>query len=358
MNYFIRLTDRIFRMTNNMVMVSVTYFQENNNVIYGHKVCQTREAKWLCLDNIFQKFHRTNFYDIGGTYIEDVADYWFLYKTEQVGTLFLLHLFVSNRQEGSFNIAVSYSNELALDKKNDVAYLPKSLKEFNFKKPKELSQNYLTTYGFTELDVELLKNKKLFIAVAINLVLEKGLSKEILENVKFSHDFGELLKDPICSDFTIESANGDKIKVHKALLTAHSEVFKAMLKEDTAESQNSYVKMVDVSTEDLHCILEFIYTGTVANVDSCNFFNLLMLADRYNLIGLRELSQYALSQQLCLDNALEVLVVADMYNANTLKTAALKFIKQNVSVLQTSTFKEMNNVELIRELCKYLVLAE
>lgn len=328
---------------------------ESTKIIYGHQVCQTREANWLCVDNIYQKLHRPNFYDIGGTYIQDIADYWFMFKTEIVGNIFLLHLFVCNRQEGSFNIFLSYSNELKLDKKNDAAYLSPSFKQYQFKKMPEGSQNYLTTYNFSDLDVDLLKDRKLFIAVLFPHAETKGFNQQIIEYVKVSHDFGALLTDPIGVDFTIESADGEKFQVHKVLLAAHSEVFKAMLKEETAESQNNYVKLVDVTKEDLQCILEFIYTGTVRNLENCNCFNLLMLADKYNLRGLRELSQYALSQQLSIDNALEILMVADLYNSDVLKTKALKFIKSNVSVLKTSTFKEMNNPELIRELCEYLV---
>jgi speckle-type POZ protein len=310
----------------------------------------------LCLDNIYQKAYRPNFYDIGGTYIQDVADYWFMYKTEQLSQIFLLHIFVCNRQESFINIAISRNTEnMTMDKKNSIVYLTKSLKEHRFKKTKEMSQNYLTTYSFSNSDIDFLKDKHLYIAVSFDCTECTGLYQNLIDDVKLKHDFGALLADPIGSDFTIESADGAKFQVHKVLLAAHSEVFKAMLKEETAESQNSYVKLVDVGKEDLQCILECIYTGTVNDLYNCNCINLLMLADRYNLKGLRELSQYALSQQLSTDNALEIFIVADMYNSEVLKTAALKYIKKNTSVVHSSTFKEINNAELMRQLCVHLV---
>lgn len=202
--------------------------------------------------------------------------------------------------------------------------------------------------------MEFLKKKRLYIAVSFSVKEQKGISQDILDDVKMKHDFSALLDDPIGSDFTIESSSGDKFQVHRALLAAHSEVFKAMLKEDMVESQKSYVKLVDVSTEDLSGILEFIYTGTVKNLEDSNFFNLLMLADHYNLNGLRELSQYVLAQQMTIETALEVLSVADLYNSEVLKMKALMFIKRNVAALQTSTFKQINP-DLVRELCQYLV---
>ncbi|KAI5631465.1 BTB/POZ domain-containing protein [Phthorimaea operculella] len=328
---------------------------QKDGVVFGHKVCQTKEAKWLCIEDAYEKFYRNNMYDIGGTYIEDIADFWFLYKVENVGNIFLMHIFVNNRQEGDFTVSLSYNNDFKLDKKKCIAYLPTHLKDILVKTCGEMTQNYLTTYSFTEVDLECLKDMKLYIAVSFAAMQEKGVKKEIIEKVKLEHDFSALMEEPICSDFVIESADGEKFNVHKVLLSAHSEVFKAMLKEDTAESLNNYVKLPDVATEDLKGLLEFIYTGTIKDLENANFFNLLMLADQYNLDGLRELSQYAIIQQMTVSNALEILVLGDMYNSDRLKQASLNFIKKNVAALKSSTFKEIKNVDLVRELCEYMV---
>lgn len=278
-----------------------------------------------------------------------------MYKTEQVGNIFLLHLFVTSFQEATFALGVSFTNDLKLDKKNSAAFLSLSLKEFFFEKTKDHFPNYITTYSFSDLDIDFLQNKSLYIATKFLIKFNKKLCQDIIDDVKFSHDFSAILNDPICSDFTIESADGDKFQVHRLLLSAHSDVFKAMLKEDTAESQNSYVKLVDASTDDLKFILEFLYTGTIKDFDNCNLGNLLKLADQYNLNGLRRLSQHALSRQLTEENALEILILADMYNSETLKISAMKYIKGNGRILNSSTFKEIKNPDLLRELCEYLV---
>ncbi|XP_059056559.1 uncharacterized protein LOC131850358 [Achroia grisella] len=329
---------------------------ESVSVIYGHKVCQTRKANWLCIEDIYQKFHRPNFYDIGGTYIDDVADYWFVYKTEQIADLNLLHLFVWNRHEESIiRVAVSDGNELLVDKKSESVFLPRTLTQHDFKKVKEISKHYITTFTFKEIDIELLKNRRLYIAVSFDCKDSEELSYEIIDNVKSNHDFSALLKDPVSSDFTIESADGHQFKVHKVLLAAHSEVFKAMLKDEMAECQTGYVKLIDVTKEDFQNVLEFIYSGSVSDIEGSNFFNLLQLADRFNLRGLVDLCQYVLAQHLTVENALETLIVADMYNATVLKMAAMKVIKKNSSIIKTDMFKEIKNVDLTRELCEYLV---
>ncbi|CAK1599353.1 unnamed protein product [Parnassius mnemosyne] len=329
--------------------------KEGKGIIFGHNPCQTGDAKWMCLEDIYQKFHRPNVYDIGGTTMEDVADYWFMYITKQVGNIFLLELFICSRQEGSFNVALSSSSELIFDRKSDIVYLDTTLKDYQLEKESNLAFNYVTTYNFTDLDVDLLKDKKLYIAVSFRSPPKIDLDQNIIDFVKCNHDFGALLEDPIDADFTIESSEGDKFQVHKVILASQSEVFKAMLKEETAESQNNYVKLIDVCTEDLQCLIEFIYTGTVKELENRNCFNLLILSDKYNLKGLKDLAQYALSLQLSTDSVLEILVLADMYNSDTLKFSALKFIKKNVTVLGNSMFDEINNAELVRELCRYLV---
>ncbi|KAJ8734327.1 hypothetical protein PYW07_014878 [Mythimna separata] len=324
------------------------------DVVYGHRTCQTREVKWLCLDSIYQKFYRPSFYDIGGTYVQDVADYWFSFKTEQVGSTFLLHIFICNHGVSSFSVALSCGNKLKVDKKSDTVYLQQYLTEFQFKQLTELSHTYLTTYSFTELDIQCLKNRKLYIAAAFPFADAEGVSLEVIDNIKLNHDCSALLADPIGSDFVIESADGIKFHIHKVILTAHSEVFKAMLKGETAESQNSYVKLIDVSGEDLKYMLEYIYTGTVKDIEYTNFGSLLMLADRYNLRGLWELSEFALSEHMTSDNALDILIIGDMYDSDFLKSEALKFIKENKEVIHSSSFNEITNPVLLKQLCTYM----
>lgn len=328
------------------------------SVIYGHKSCQTMKAKWLCLDKIYFKFQRPNFYDIGGTYMQDLPDFWFAFKIEIVGEIYLLHLFVIRKYDRVANIAVSCSNEITLDRRNpQAAYLTKCLKEFEFQKEETPDGNtesfdYVTTYSFTDLDIEFLKERRLYILV--EFPISEGLSFSIVNDVKFRHDCGSLLADPYESDFCIESTDGKKFNIHKLIISAHSEVFTAMLKDDTAESQNNYVKLVDVNSDDLRCMLEFIYTGTVKDLDNVDFVNVLMLADRFNLKGLSELAQYALAKQITVENALDIFIIADMYDSEALKNATLKFIKKNNKSLKTITFKRIENTELVKQLCIYL----
>lgn len=335
------------------------FFQDPKCIVCGNprnpeERVKTHDAKWLRLDNIYEKLARPSYYDIGGTYVsESVADFWFLYETEQIGNLSHIHLFITSHKDTRFTVAVSARNNFKLDNKNSAAFLPVILEEFHFNMAKEHCPNYVTTFSFSNLDLYFFGQKSLYIAVKFPRSISERVDHTI-DNIKYNHDFSSLLTDPIFSDFIIESSEGDKFNVHRAILGAQSDVFKAMLREDTAESQNGFVKLVDVSSDDLKFALEFIYTGTIKNIDNCNASNLLAVADQYNIRGLWELVLYVLSKQLTEENALEVLLIADMYNAESLKIAAMKCIKQNPNIVQSKTFKEIKDARLLQELCQYI----
>lgn len=301
---------------------------------------------------MYEKCFRPNFYDIGGSYIEDVADLWFNCKTEIIGKIFLVHLFVVNRLQGQLNLSIACKNNILIKKKHNAAFLTSMHKTYEFDDAQALTCNYILTYSFSEADMELLKDLKCYVSVTLrnNDQLSSNAKDKVLEK----QDFKALLNDPVCSDFVIESADGVKFNVHEIILCANSEVFKAMLKENTAESQNRCMKMVDVESEDLKHIIHFIYTGTIENLENCNFINLMMLGDKYDLKGLTELCKHGLMCQLNRENVFEILAIADLYNCDELKLAALKYIKNYKVKLQNSMFEELNNIKLVKELCTFL----
>ncbi|KAG6462488.1 hypothetical protein O3G_MSEX013296 [Manduca sexta] len=330
----------------------VISFTDSPDVVFGHKRCNTSDVKWVAIKELYEKIQRPHYYDIGGTYNDESPDYWFTCKTEQVLDIYLLHLFVYKYGEGAYNVAVSVGNYLKTDKKNNTIHLPRLLKEYDFNNTRSLLDlykdedehninrfEYITTYKFTDLDIEFMKDKIFLIAVSFGP--HKAVDLDIVNEIKLSHDYGELFKDPVGSDFTIESSDGEKFEVHKIILSAHSTVFKAMFKEETAESQNSYVKLVDVKGEDLKYMLEYIYTGTIKDLDNVDFANVLILADMYNLKGLFTLSQIALEKQLTPSNVMYTLIIADMYDAEYLKNSTMKYLKKNASTLDKNAFSEI-----------------
>lgn len=328
-------------------------FLQVERVVSGSTEPQTCNAEWLCFENLYEKLNRPNTYDIGGTFQNNLSDYHFSYRNEIIGDIFLVHVFVLSCREKHFKIGFSDNNSI-VDNKNGILYFSETLKEFDFIKGKDSFFNYATTYHFTVQDLDVLKDNKLYVPFKILKAGEVKIDSCLDKQVKMEHDFRALLKDPVGSDFVIESSDGLKFQVHQIVLSMQSEVFYAMLKENTAEKQNAYVKLVDVNSEDLANVLEFIYTGTIQDLSTCNCNNLILLADRYDLKDLFVLAQHALCEQLTPDNAIELLIVADMCNSYYVKETILKFIKDHPSVLKSGIWNEISNLELMRELCEFI----
>lgn len=159
--------------------------------------------------------------------------------------------------------------------------------------------------------------------------------------VQLSNDFNNLLCGGIGSDFTIILAdNQTKFAVHKVMLAARSEVFKAMLTFPGNKEESLTIKDFDFNA--VAVMLEYIYTGVVdQKVLRENAPDILQIADYYILDELRSRCESAMAENMDVENAMDVLVFADKYNCNWLKQVTVHFITCNrKAVMDTSAFKE------------------
>lgn len=76
-----------------------------------------------------------------------------------------------------------------------------------------------------------------------------------------------------------------RFPVHRAVLAAASEVFAAMLDSDMKESQAREILISDADEESVQHMLEYIYTGCVAERASCG---MIVLGHKYDIPGLVE----------------------------------------------------------------------
>ena len=81
--------------------------------------------------------------------------------------------------------------------------------------------------------------------------------KKVFERIDILDDYESLLFDEKSSDFTVVSADGKNIYVHKAILSCRSPVFKAMFERDMLEKNQSVVNIVDIEYE----VLVELYLG-------------------------------------------------------------------------------------------------
>jgi len=132
------------------------------------------------------------------------------------------------------------------------------------------------------------------------------------EALELCDDLQHLLTNSIMSDFTILCRN-EVIPCHKAILVSRSSVFRRMLENIRTSTENK-IEIIDCEPETMKDFLQFLYTGQVKdeNFDqaSYNSTNLLLLADKYNVIGLKKKCELTLANKMHVNNAIKVLTIA------------------------------------------------
>ncbi|EEY61127.1 uncharacterized protein PITG_01374 [Phytophthora infestans T30-4] len=152
------------------------------------------------------------------------------------------------------------------------------------------------------------------------------------------------LSDAVWAD-TVLIAEGRRIPVHRCMLIARSEYFRAVLAfHRLAESEATKRKMAVVNVEDSYAaivrVLRFIYYDQVAlpqskrngetDTDvSDQLLEDLVAADKYGLERLKRLCEHAI--RVTAANCLEVLVVAELVHAAHLKQVAMRFVQTNLA---------------------------
>ena len=157
-----------------------------------------------------------------------------------------------------------------------------------------------------------------------------------------SDDLGALFENGEFSDVTL-SVNGYEYKVHKAILGARCPVFAAMFKLQTERRHNGPLIISDVDTDVMKEVLRFIYTGRAFSLDTMAE-DLLVAANRYQLDNLKIVCQLELCKSLSVANAPKMLALADLYNADQLKSHTIDFITAHaIDVMETEAFRTMFN---------------
>ncbi|XP_065205252.1 speckle-type POZ protein-like [Planococcus citri] len=153
------------------------------------------------------------------------------------------------------------------------------------------------------------------------------LSKNFVSSFE-NHDF---------TDFTI-SVQGKDYPVHKIILASASDYFAKMFKTGMKESAENRVEITDVDEAVMGEVLRFVYSGKCENTSTDNLaYDLIAAADKYDLDHLKKICEDSVCKSLSVDNALNILLLADRYNANKLKSKAIDFIIDKYPAIMNST---------------------
>ena len=165
-------------------------------------------------------------------------------------------------------------------------------------------------------------------------------------------DFSSLLTDSSASDvcFLVE---GRAVHAHRCILTARCEAFRLMFNSSMREGSQScpQVPILEASYAAFHCMLQFIYGGAAAtDVGEELAVELLGLADRYLLDGLKLLCGFTLARMVSVESVSRIIMAADRWDSprqgggapSQLKQRCLEFILDNYAqVAAAPTYEEL-----------------
>jgi speckle-type POZ protein len=97
------------------------------------------------------------------------------------------------------------------------------------------------------------------------------------------------------------------------------------------EFTKNEVRIQDFSAETVKGLLQYIYTGQAESIGE-NAGELMKIADKYQVLGLKEDCEEILGRDLAVENAAEILILAHLHNAPQLKAQAISFINRYAKI--------------------------
>lgn len=235
-------------------------------------------------------------------------------------------------------------------------------------------KEYFNNYSrYAELNIislsELLKNKEylpndnLTLSLEITIIDFKTIYPDA-ENVEMEvtepelHKYlVEIYENKLHADVTLV-ADGQEFLGHKCILASRSKVFAAMFEHQMQENQTNIVNITNINADVLKEMLQYIYTGKVSDLNKMAI-DLYAASDQYDLKYLQNMCEVEMSKNITVENAVEILLTADLYNSKCLKDIAIKYINTNAArVVKTEAWQNMaiSHGHLLTEL--YLKLSK
>jgi len=152
------------------------------------------------------------------------------------------------------------------------------------------------------------------------------------EKMKISRDFKEGWIDDNFSDVHIKCEE-EVFYCHKFILAKRSKYFRAMLGGAFKESEIKIIEMKEIEVNTLRAILKFLYGGEIEKLDE-NAVNLLEASEMLQLEDLKKVCEtYLLTYHMNLENAIDMLVIAEAHGASDLKKGAMKIVVKNSAAI-------------------------
>ncbi|ULU01336.1 hypothetical protein L5515_004441 [Caenorhabditis briggsae] len=165
--------------------------------------------------------------------------------------------------------------------------------------------------------------------ISVEPVMEEDVSTEEPEDlpeVVVRANNRNMWEEELFTDCVIHVGN-KHIKAHRCILGQNSPVFKSMFSSPTMlEAQNGEIHMQDAKYDSVRAMVEFMYTGATESLDQGNIDEILAIADKYEVLMLKDQCERLIAQTINLKNVTQVAMFSDTYTADYLKSAVIRFL--------------------------------
>lgn len=140
----------------------------------------------------------------------------------------------------------------------------------------------------------------------------------------------ELLVQQTRCDVQFIFESGRRIGGHVAILSESSPVFEAMFTNDMVEAKTGQVVIADIQADIFKELLHYIYAGhTCTPLTEHTAQSLYVVAEKYDIQDLQKECLDFLLLHMQMNNAINLMIWADVQSIDEIKQAALKFVAEN-----------------------------
>ncbi|GFT01636.1 speckle-type POZ protein B [Nephila pilipes] len=240
-------------------------------------------------------------------------------------------------------------------------FLKSVTQEFILKHDSDVMNSYRWN-ALLEINPELASNTlflryKVFIRNLVGDHFESEKTSLDLTNT-LQKNLGTLYKENILCDTKLKTETGTFL-AHKNILSARSPVFKAMFANDMKEKSSECVYIEDLDDDTVERMLLYLYTAAVEDLQWESAYELYAAADKYEILSLKSMCSSFLKNNLCPDNACELLILANMHLDQYLKSVVQDYILYHKGIFNSKEWKLLmkTNLQLAADIM-YLKLKE
>jgi len=212
----------------------------------------------------------------------------------------------------------------------------------NFRK-RYLSENKFTLVATLVIYVE-----------GVNYIHHRELARNFMANHRSMSDLD------MFSDFMIVCKE-KQFKCHRNVLASMSMIFNTMITNNCfLESTEKVVEIVDSSPDVVEAMLFFMTNGIIPHDIDAKAFDLITLANKYDLPDLKKACERSLVNNMTVENVIETLIIIDLYIPQSVnRPKIIEFVKSNaIEVTEAEDWTKFvqNYPKLVTEVFRELAL--